>query len=1007
MLKEGADPIPITYILKEGENTQEVPCNLVFIRDEGTSPNDNAIEINSGKGITMRILHSSLPTLQRDPANLGLEKSIYECRLSDTQAMNFVCEQDVIHWKTRYSQASITDYPASIKKTKKTVPLTEIKFDRSQSSDFKQRLIDIIDGNCNASPEQRYDSNSLAQNGHQKEALNPSDSSENTSSYDEEGSSEVVEDLDKSEIQNEDSSNLPDFEFVNDEQKPQQDVAQSEPIQPKSSNKDDVEFDDEEDEQLFTDSDLSKKSDEILEKMFCNNKDEKGLTNLTNDEISSLLAQIDTDTLEETLSEELEAGMSHMNETQKEEAMMSQDKKSYFLKRLRHEFQDDEDDDEILHKSGQISQRNAISFLTTQREIEESDSGSGSEGNLSMNARVPNPPQHPVPLPEPKRENLAAIIEALTKFRGMDKMIFLNFFSRFGSRYLEALKGIFFPMEADRETNKDDLAKCCQIIVCFIKICDRDLLMLLLRRDNYYLTFGALEYSSKAQLNKVNYRSHVNDPTKYKHLNSLGLQKYRDQAEYLYRLVYLKRILIYHDFDDVLMGFLSSCEIIMSADLIRAITCDKEIFRKLLDIEPIDEENEEEGQQVEDHDVRKAKMKFFMEIMTFLKGIPNPMMKSQVISKVNGENRLINVLMNLLKAPLFNLVEFEERRIKMCQSEDDYKSTHLRTLEICFKPYYEIPVKINELVTLALEVFLGVNALDACSTHKMILTRYSIEKKSTLFEDLGFILLHTRDEIIKEQVYAFMCSIVETIPPFDDCRRIASLFLGTTLFNFFIPYLDQPETIISAHREDYHVTTSIICKLLRMCLNKSREVHVVNRIANTKMMWNLSKLYSYAAKHIKIEVIKLVKFLILTPDEQMGETIIESDILPKIILTLRESAENQGILFCLVSGMIKSMISQNRAKLCKYITHFLFKGNALDDGVMHFMEPLKAVEENNSKLAHDADIGKETTSNTNALTTRTLRSRLKILPIQIYLSTLHYLRQKSRSQNRQEFLKIG
>lgn len=85
-----------------------------------------------------------------------------------------------------------------------------------------------------------------------------------------------------------------------------------------------------------------------------------------------------------------------------------------------------------------------------------------------------------------------------------------------------------------------------------------------------------------------------------------------------------------------------------------------------------------------------------------------------------------------------------------------------------------------------------------------------MEKKSTLFEDLGFILLHTRDEIIKEQIYAFMCSIVETIPPFDDCRKIASLFLGTTLFNFFIPYLDQPETIISAHREDYHVTTSII-----------------------------------------------------------------------------------------------------------------------------------------------------------------------------------------------------
>lgn len=96
-----------------------------------------------------------------------------------------------------------------------------------------------------------------------------------------------------------------------------------------------------------------------------------------------------------------------------------------------------------------------------------------------------------------------------------------------------------------------------------------------------------------------------------------------------------------------------------------------------------------------------------------------------------------------------------------------------------------------------------------------------------------------------------------------------------------------------------------------MCLNKSREVHVVNKIAHTKMMWSLSKLYSYAAKHIKIEVIKLVKFLILTPDEEMGQTIIESDILPKIILTLRESAENQGILYSLISGMINSMISQN------------------------------------------------------------------------------------------------
>ncbi|CAI2374554.1 unnamed protein product [Moneuplotes crassus] len=553
--------------------------------------------------------------------------------------------------------------------------------------------------------------------------------------------------------------------------------------------------------------------------------------------------------------------------------------------------------------------------------------------------------ENPPPIPIPSKGNLYSINHLIKKHVAEDKKRFIRLFKCYEDDYLRSARNLFKSLEYDIEENIVDLELLCEFFVLLLKLCDKHLVCRLLDNLNYRLLFGALEYNPNGRGFLAEYRKEIDDPERYKHLSLLNLKEYMNQTKQVYRLIYLKKILLHFGVNDTLMTFLTKEAYCKSLELAREIISDSKTFSRIIDIKPIREDDY--SQVYEDvldsktHEITKAKVMFFREITTVLKSLQEPGLRRQFFATAPNEEGIFMLLDDLLQAPLSHCKRLEKRRKDTLRGLNDFRSRQRRVLEACYKPHYRIPDNICELVKLSLEVFHGISSLEPNHMILHIYRTFSNYGRSKIFENLAFILLHAKDEYIKDQVYHFLagcfCPMIEPA----NKHLIIEMLLDLVLFKVFVPYMDQPECMSCKNLEEYHYTCYIICKCVALIFSSKQPSQFVStKLAKTNFVWNLSKIYAYAPKFIQIEIIKLLKILMKLRDPIMQEEIINSDLLAKIVITFRENLEKKGLLFSLIINLMEEMTFYRLFRISTYFCNLLLCNNSIDCAAIQYCDRL-------------------------------------------------------------------
>ena len=444
-----------------------------------------------------------------------------------------------------------------------------------------------------------------------------------------------------------------------------------------------------------------------------------------------------------------------------------------------------------------------------------------------------------------------------------------------------------------------------EIYLEILELNDKDIVWRLVSDSCYQGFFGALEHNPNFPLAKFTYRNDIDNGERLK--NSI-LKEYNDlkkRAMICHRLVYLKESVVNNNFEETTLAVLNHQCFFKNMDLLRSIVVNPRIYMRFFP-QKRDKDNINDQTIQEDINDCDEKLSFFLEWISVVKSLQMPSLRNDFLHQMNKDDRLFQMLSNWLSIPQMRAQVFTnwEQKEKVDENKDWFS-------EFNYNINFTMDDIDNRIWRDVVEILILFWFWDLSYIQNLIVADMKKNSSDNIIKRVIFALLHTKNEGVMLQIESLIKVLIEPQIMTSGFDEMTILILNEVMIPCLFPFLEQIESL-NANKEDFYFTSNVIISIVRSWLMIKSQKELFGKLLENKIT-TITGLYPWAPKYVKLTIIKFISDWASLFVKDLNEKIIESNIISKMMDTLRECMKSQSLIFSSIWSFIK--IIQNKGQI--------------------------------------------------------------------------------------------